>query len=225
MSTRQVWWDRGRAAFLAFHVVGVLLMALPSPAGLLTRSAWKEPSVQAEFATWADTFRAVGVDTTVPELEESLWNLATAYGETHSWLMTPYQPYKKWLGVNQSWQMFPAPQRRPAILVIEIWRTDRWETVYRARSAEYAWNRSFFDQDRIRTMMFLYTWPHIRKRGLFKDFVTYLGPALARDFPDADRARFRFYRYTTPSPSEVRAGVEPQGRYESNDVLKLGDFR
>lgn len=225
MSGPGAWWSRARAAFLAFHVVGVVLMALPSPAGLLTRSAWKEPSVQAEFATWADIFRGVGVDYTVPELEEDLWNLAVGYGRAHGWVMAPYGPYRKWLGVGQSWQMFPAPQRRPAILVIDVWRGDRWQTVYRARSSEHDWNRSFFDQDRIRTMMFLYTWPHIRKRGLFDDFMRYLGPRLAADFPDVDRVRFRFYRYTTPSPSQVRAGVEPDGRYEYTRALKLEAFR
>lgn len=225
MGDASPWWDRLKAAFLAFHVSGVLLMALPSPAGLLDRNAWKEPSVQAEFATWAEIFRAVGVDTTVPELEEDLWNLAVGYGQAHAWVLAPYRPYADWLGVGQSWQMFPAPQRRPAVLHIDVQRDGKWQRIYEARSAEHAWRRSFFDQDRVRTMMFLYTWPHLRKRGLFRDFTRYLGPRLAADWPDADRARFRFYRYTTPSPSEVRAGVVPEGRYESNDVIELAELR
>ena len=51
-----------RAAFVAFHVVAILTLALPSAGAGMGRSAWKDPTVQAEFRAWADRFRFLGVE-------------------------------------------------------------------------------------------------------------------------------------------------------------------
>lgn len=219
------WSDHLRGVGLVLHVVAVLLLALPSVGGLLSRSAWREPSVQEEFASWAGMLSSVGIQRTPEQLEEQLWSLATGYREVHRSLIAPARPYAVWLGTGQGWMMFPAPEQNPATLQIDVEIDGVWKPIYRARSAKYPWRRDFFDQDRIRTLMFHYTWPHLRRRGLFLDLQRWLGPWLAEDFPQATQARIRFWRQPTPTPEQSRAGTVPRGSYEAENRLQLQDYR
>ena len=41
-----------RAVFVAYHIVAITLQALPAPAGGMSRTAWKEPTVQGEIASF-----------------------------------------------------------------------------------------------------------------------------------------------------------------------------
>ena len=44
----------------------------------------------------------------------------------------------------------------------------------------------------------------------FMGFARFIGRQAARDFPRADRVRVRLMKQRTPSPEEVRAGIEPE---------------
>ena len=48
-SDRPSAWAHIRTLFIAVHLLAITLMALPAPSGGMSRSAWKDPTVQAEF--------------------------------------------------------------------------------------------------------------------------------------------------------------------------------
>ena len=45
--------DHLRALLISLHIVAVGAMAMPNPAGFMSRSAWKLPMVQDELMAWA----------------------------------------------------------------------------------------------------------------------------------------------------------------------------
>lgn len=210
-----------RAVAVAAHVFAVLVLATPSTGGLMNRRSWQQPSVQEEFATWGARLGGMSG----PELEEVLWSVVTSYHSARSTLIVPLEPYRTWCGTDQGWQLFAAPERHPARLEVQIdesrrprtmgrARSSRYRTVYLARSDGLDWNRDFFDQDRIRTVSYLYTWPHYRRRGLTRELADYLAPRIQEDFPDAWRFRIRFLRASTARPEQVVEGISPPVRVE-----------
>ncbi|MCA9571057.1 MAG: hypothetical protein KC656_24625 [Myxococcales bacterium] len=213
------WREHALAVLVLFHASAVAVSSLPSTRGLLYRPAWKAPSVQDELAAWAETLSAFGPAWTGPELEDTLWDVATTVADVHELLLAPFQPYYTYCGVRQSRQMFPAPERHPARLHADVLEGGVWRNVYVGRSDTADWNRSFFDQDRIRTMTYLYGWPHMRK--LVPDLVTYLAPKAREDFPEATELRVRFWRYRTASPEEAAAGRIPEGAFEPGASVRL----
>ena len=45
-------WPHIRALLISVHVLAVILGALPAPSGGMKRGAWRDPTVQDEFAAW-----------------------------------------------------------------------------------------------------------------------------------------------------------------------------
>lgn len=205
-------WIRVRAALIALHVFAVVAMAVPSPEGGLNRSAWKDPTVQGEFAAWTGRLNAVGVQVGQAELEEWAWGFAQGWERTRGAVLAPFMPYYRYCGTWQSWRMFVAPHRYPARLHIDVRRGGAWEPVFVERSAEHTWRRHQLDHDRMRAAIFRYGWRHFRKA--YNTFATWVAARAAEDFPDATEVRLRFWKYRTASPEEVRTGTEPEGSWE-----------
>lgn len=216
-------WPHVRAILVLLHVVALLLMALPAPGSGMTKSAWEDPTVQDEFAAWTARFNAMGFDITQDQLEERLWNLGTGVTKARTKVLDPFMPYYLYAGTWQSWRMFVAPHRYPAILHIDIQDDAGWEPIYRSRSSEYDWRRYQFDHDRMRSVTFRLSWSAYS--GTYKRFVEWVCREVAKDHPDAQRVRVRFWKYKTLSAQEVRAGKSPQGAFQQTRVKPLARCR
>ena len=215
MSTR---WPHIRAALVAVHVLAVVLMAFPAPSGGMRRSAWKDPTVQAELHTWADR---LGQDREA--FEDRLWGVAVGFMDARKTVLKPFQPYYRYVGTTQSWRMFVAPHRFPGRLHIDVREDGAWRTVYVARDPELDWLGHKIDHDRMRSAIFRFAWKHYRK--WFRDFADWLAVEAARDFPEAELVRLRYYKYRTLSPDEAAAGMEPEGDWLRGEVRQLEPLR
>ncbi len=202
----------GRVAFVVFHLLAITLVALPSVGSGMNRSAWKSPTVQEEFQTWAARVRGLGLDVTVEELEDFLWGFASGYEQARRVALRPMRPYLEYAETSQSWRMFVAPHRYPGRLVIEVDRGDGFELLYVARSAEHGWHRRWFDHDRMRAAIFRYAWRHYRSAR--NAFATWVAEQVAAEDPAAERVRVKFLRYRTLDPAQARAGVIPETKPE-----------
>ena len=216
-------WPQIRGALVGAHVVAVLLMATPSPSAGLKRSAWKDPTVQAEFAAWNQRFNALGIPWSEPEMEGHLWDFAVGWERARSGLLTPFSPYGKYLGTSQGWRMFVAPHRFPTAMHVEIQRGGQWETVFAERSEQYTWLAEVFGHDRMRSAVFRFGWPQYKKSwSLFADWVAVRAAA---DFPDATRVRLSMFKYASLSPEDAAAGKEPTGTFQQEEVRSLDKLR
>src|SRR5438874_800880 len=68
------WLPHARGALVALHLLAITLMALPAPGEGMIREAWKDPSVQSEFAAWSDRCNRLGLHVTPEEFETRLWD-------------------------------------------------------------------------------------------------------------------------------------------------------
>lgn len=214
-----------RAGLLALHLFAITLLALPSAGSGLNRKAWENPTVRGELAAWTGRLNTLGIGIEQEQLTDIAWTVASGWSGVLRTATVPFQPYYRQLGTYQSWRMFVAPHRHPARLHIEIDRGRGWETLYVARSDEHAWRRRQLDQDRLRSAIFRYGWPHIQRRGVYDGFVNWLARQAALDFPDASRLRTRFFVYQTLSPEQTRAGRSPEGHFDYERVRDLDALR
>ncbi len=210
-----------RAALLLLHLGAVSVAALPSAGEGLRRSAWKNPTVRAEFTAWADRLTKLGLATDPDALEDTAYGFARSWHAVHLALLRPFRPYYTCCGTYQSWRMFVAPHRYPARLHVDVDRGAGWEPIYVARSRDHRWRSRLLDTDRFRTLLFRYAWPHYRRAGRYDALVRWLSRQAARDFPDGERLRVRMFTYRTRSPEEVRAGVPPSGRFRWTRIRQL----
>jgi len=222
------WVAQGRAVFVMVHLIAVILMAIPAPAGGMKKNAWADPTVQAEFAAWTARFNALGAGITQEEFEAQLWEFALGFMKVRTEVLKPFQPYYHWCGTWQTWRMFIAPHRYPAQLHIEVMEgsggTDReWKTVYVARSSEHDWLKAQLDQERMRSAMFRYGWSSYRRT--YGEFADWVARRAAVEFPEASLVRLRMWKQRTRSPEEVREGVEPPGKWINVQMRELSSRR
>lgn len=199
-------WPQIRAALLLYHVVGVVLLSIPSPEGAMQRSSWDDPTVQHEFEAWSRRLRAIGVHHDRRSLDQSLWSLSNRYLTVRRVITSPYDAYGTFAGSRQSWRMFTAPQRFPVRLEVSIRERGAYHTVYLSRSNEHVWRRDLFDHYRLRRAVFMMGWD--RERRHFTTFADWVASRAAADYPDATDVLVRTVRYRTPEPSEALAGKE-----------------
>ena len=193
------------AGGISLHLIAISLMAVPNTAGTLNKTAWQDPTVQAEFTRWAERLSFLGWDENV--LEDHLWTFATGYNNARDLILYPFKPYYRYAGTWQTWKMFVAPHTNPTRMQIEIERGGAWDLAYRERSAEYTWLHEKFDHDRVRAMTFRIGWPQYQP--LRKSFAEWVARQAA-EFPDATRIRLSFLKEETLKAEDVRAGrVEP----------------
>lgn len=208
-----------RAALVLLHLVAITLVAIPSVGSGLNRSAWKTPTVQAEFRAWSERLGALGWAIGPAELEERAWVFAKAYEDGRARVLAPFEPYYTYCGTWQTWKMFVAPHLHEGRLTIEVDRGQGWERLYLARDAEADWHRAWFDHDRMRAAMFRYAWAHYRTPR--SQMVDWVARTVATELPDARRVRVSFLRARTRTPEEVRAGVAVE---EKADLPLLRDL-
>jgi hypothetical protein len=216
-------WPQARAALIALHMLALGLLAFPAPSGGMSRSAWKDPTVQAELQAWNARFASLGVELTQQEFEDRLWELASAYMKARQAVLDPFEPYHDYMGTWQSWRMFVAPHRFPAALEIDVEEAGVWRPVYVERSREHAWMGSIFDHDRMRSEVFRYSWA--KYKGSWRPFGQWVARNAARDFPGAQRVRVRYLRYKTLDPEQARAGEEIEGSYVQPLIFELEEYR
>ncbi|MCA9714983.1 MAG: hypothetical protein H6713_12630 [Myxococcales bacterium] len=216
-------WDHARAALIALHVLAIVALAFPSRGALTNKAAWRSKNTQADFAAWTAGLNRAGVEITPQEFEAWLWSLAERYGRARDRVTRPVQPYARYLGLEQSWQMFASPQRHPGELHVDIRVDGEWRPIYRSRSREYTWRRGQLDYHRMRKYVGRFA------RGIVPGHYNPLARALARaaasDFPEAESIRVRLYRYRSLPPDRVRAGERPEGRYEHTRVYPAAPLR
>ena len=200
-----------RAAFVLFHLHAVCVLALPSPGAGLRRAAWKDPTVQAEFRSWAATLSSLGLATTPASLEAFAWTAARRWVDWQGRLAVLARPYAEVTGARQPWRMFVAPHRYPSVLHLEVDEGDGFVPVYVARSDTYTWQRRLLDHDRMRAAVFRYAWPSYE--GSYRALAAFLARRARRAFPAALRFRARFAKARTPTPEEVLRGVRPPVRF------------
>ncbi|RMG99517.1 MAG: hypothetical protein D6705_03040 [Deltaproteobacteria bacterium] len=211
-----------RLAFVAFHLHAVCVLALPSPGAGMRRAAWKDPTVQHEFRTWARTLSSFGIDVEPPELEAFAWRAALAWVDLRRNLTTLARPYAEVVGARQPWRMFVAPHRYPSVLHLEVDEGTGFRPLYVARSRAYAWRGRLLDHDRMRAAIFRYAWPSYETN--YHRFVRYLARKAARDVAEARRFRARYFKYRTLSPDEVLRGERLRGRFVRTYVVDLADL-
>lgn len=221
--SRPSWWAHLRGVLVALHIGAVCLMALPAPEGGMNRSAWSDPTVQAELLAWHGRLSVLGLDLEAEELEDLLWEFARGYMEGREAVLGPLDPYYRHLGTRQSWRMFVAPHRNPAKLVVAVRTEGTWEVVYRSRDPEADWRAHQLDHTRTRSVTFRYAWKHYQRP--YRRFARWLAREAAVDFPEADRIRVYWWRYRTLSPEAVRAGETPEGSVERPTELDLDELR
>lgn len=216
-------WPQIRAALVALHVVGVILMATPSASAGLKRSLWKDPTVQQELAAWHERFAAMGASWTRAEMEDRLWEFAVGWEETRSLLVKPWKPYGTYLGASQSWRMFVAPHRFPTRMSIDLEEGGVWRELFEERSPEHQWRREIFDHDRMRSAIFRFGWPQYKKS--WEGFARWVARLAADEFPSATRLRARMFKYKTLPPERARAGEDPEGTWQQEQIVALGPLR
>src|SRR5439155_18399047 len=101
----------------------------------MVRSAWKDPTVQDEFAAWTGRLNRWGVEITPTEFEDRLWHAAEAYTTVWENARRPFKRYYEYCGTIQSWRMIAGPHRYPTRLEIDVERDGRWQAVYIQRDA------------------------------------------------------------------------------------------
>jgi hypothetical protein len=217
-------WPTIRAVLIGYHVIAVCVLGFPAPAGVMDKSAWKEPSVQNELRIWAERANSVGFSWTQDEFEQLLWDFSKTFLAGRKEVLRPFVPYAEYLGTRQDWRMFSAPHRYPSRNEIHVRIGGEWKPVFVSRSDEHTWNRFLFDHHRIRRLNFLHAWKKYGRR--YKTFTHFVARKAAADFPEADQVRVRFYKYRTPTPEERRAGHDGfDGKYIHRRVHKLDEFR
>ena len=129
-------WKHLRAALVLVHVLAMVLTAIPAPVGGINRAAWKNPTAQLEFATYA---RFLGVSP--EEFEEKLYALAMFWMGIREIYLRPftlYTPYTRVTGTDQPWRMFVGPDRFPPRFQIQFRVADAdFVTLYQERSDEF----------------------------------------------------------------------------------------
>ena len=200
-------WPHVRALLVLAHLLAILAVAVPAPAGGMRRTAWKAPTVQAELPAWATRFRSAGVEVSDAEFEDRLWRFASRYMDVRGGLLDPLRPYYRYAGTSQSWRMFVAPHRHPSRLEVAVKQGADWEVVYLQARPGADWMQPVLEHDRTRSVLFRYAWKSFR--GSYKKLARWLAVRAFQDFPDATEVRVRWLKQQTPSPREVRAGDEP----------------
>lgn len=216
-------WPHVRAALILLHVVAVLLAASPSLRGGMQRSGWADPTVQAELDAWHAVATTAGWTVSRQRFEDTLWRAAVRLMDARRALLTPFAPYHHYLGTDQSWRMFVAPQRFPSRLWIEVEEAGAYRPIYVARDPDHTWNAAVLDHDRMRTLVFLMGWKAYD--DVYTRWVEWLAPQVAADFPDATRLRTRYARQRSPTPAEARSGATAEVTFRRTEVVELEHYR
>jgi len=210
-------WPHIRALLISVHVLAVILGALPAPSGGMKRGAWRDPTVQDEFAAWRGRLAAVGVEVDAQAFEDQLWAFATRFMAVRGVVLKPFGPYYRHFGTLQTWRMFVAPHRYPARLHIDIFENGRWVNVYEEQHPGPDWKQHLLEQDRFRSALFRYSWASYERS--YRQLAAWIAKAAAVDYPEATAVRLRWFKYKTLPPAAAAAGATPTGEFIMTHVV------
>ncbi len=203
-------WPHIRAALVSLHLMAVVMMALPGPPDeALDREEWQNRHIQSQLDAWAARLSGPLLEVTPQELEDRLYALASGWVRGRRAILTPFRPYWTYCGTRQSWQMFTAAEYTTSRLHVDVRERGAWRPVHINRDPEYPWLDGWLSHHRLR--------PVVHSCGRtpegVESFAGWVAEQAARDFPEAEAVRVRYFRTRTPSPDEMRAGVRPQGEF------------
>jgi hypothetical protein len=216
------WLPHVRGALVLLHLLVITLMALPAPGEGMVREAWKDPSVQSEFAAWTERCNRLGIHVTPEEFENRLWDVASIYMATRERVLTPFELYYELCGTLQSWRMFAGPHLYPGRLEIDVAELGVWHPVYMQRDPAHAWMAAKLDHYRVRPVLYRFSWyQYVAGYEDFRRFASWIAVQARHDFPHAERVRVALVRARTPSPEEVRQGIHPEEKRDPEVVRDL----
>lgn len=195
------------AAFVLWHGSAMLASALPSPGAGLNRSYWSDPTVQAEFGTWAGM---LGVESDA--LQDDVFALAQRVQAAVDGVRAPFKPWLDLTHTRQSWKMFVAPHRYPTRLQLRVAGAGgQWRVVYEEDRPGAGWMAARFRNERVRASVFAWGWPAARTK--WRSACAGFARDLFGEVPDVERVQCRFAKITSPSAAEVLAGEAPAEKW------------
>ncbi|MEM9493066.1 MAG: hypothetical protein AAGC55_28210, partial [Myxococcota bacterium] len=204
-------WPHARALFVAFHVLAVIVLSLPSPHSVANRRTWQTKNHKDSIARWSERLSWLGYDSP-DQFESDLWDLVQGYVKVRETFIAPFQSYARLSCARQGWRMFATPQRHPGELHIDIREGGTWRPIYRPHSDDYDFWADKFTHNRFRKVSGRLSRGVHRSR--YNHMTRFLAGKVAQAYPEADKIRFRLYRYKVRDPAAVRAGQDKDGRYE-----------
>lgn len=155
-------WPRVRFAFLGFHALAMVLVALPAPTRGTDGTHFRSKTVQMEVAAWAARLEAIGVHRSPKALKEDLIHLSRTWVGARRTLLTPAVRYQRAINARQGWYMFTGPDREPARFVLDARTTSGVEVPIfefnRKVSAPELVAPGFLESYRIRRLMLFTVW-------------------------------------------------------------------
>jgi hypothetical protein len=193
ISTLQTLRRHAAALFVTFHLVCVLVYALPRPPAA-NEAVLNHPEVKAELQNFP------------PELVEDLLTAVRAYVRVTDAARSKASPYLELAGSTQSWHMFGGtPPRFPLVFVAEVkpkneseyilYQDLNWGT---ADSAAMNFRHRKVHEN-------LCAW---ESGSMWDAYALYWAERWDREHPDrkCEKVRQSATRLTTPTPEQVRAG-------------------
>jgi len=162
-------------------------------------------------------------DLTPEDTEELAWNILSRYLKIRNAAIAPFEPYRRFCGVDQGWRMFTGPHMNPTRLRIDLQENDQWREIYAERSRDADWRGWQLDHEHIRTAITdMISNEH---HAEWRQFAEWLAERAARDFPQATALRLRVERITTPSPEQVLQNKRPPSSYDEPTVVTFSRER
>lgn len=215
------WLAKGRAAFVLFHAVSILVLCLP--AGVASETRWASKTTQRDLADWAAKLQGLGIDTDKSSLEATLKRLAEGYIDVRRVLARPFGLYTRVTLTYQGWTMFASPQRRPYEIHVDGLVDGAWIPLHRPLDDTADVFDGYLQHNRVRkfTGRFAKNFSDVN----YTDFATFLAKRAFEARPDVERVRVSLYGYTTPPPERAARGERSDGQYEHELELSREDVR
>jgi hypothetical protein len=194
----------------------------------MTEATMKDENLQANFRDWAGTAQVIGFDLSAEDVESLCWTWGQRVVAARNTILAPFQPYFKYTGTRQSWQMFGYLNRTPGR--IEVATCDKakkkmctesdWESRFIMGSDAADWLRPTIEQERMRAIVSSFAWK--RSRRHYKELGHWWAIQAARDFPEAHYLRTRMGTLMVPSPERLsELGGVPVGDWYWERTLRI----
>ncbi|MCA9571841.1 MAG: hypothetical protein KC656_28585 [Myxococcales bacterium] len=193
-----------RALFVAAHVVLLTMMALPEPA--VSEEDLAKPDVQGWFRDTAGRLSRFGWEVDGEGLQELVVPWARRWQAARHGALSPGRLYARACGVHQSWRMFAGVSPEAGRLRVDARLDGTWSPAYRPRSGEHAWRVSFFEHERVRTLVNQFV--HERHRSDYRRLGRFLAARVTDELGPADAVRLEMEQTVSPEPEVLRAQGE-----------------
>ncbi|HGG56809.1 MAG TPA: hypothetical protein ENK31_03315 [Nannocystis exedens] len=216
-------WPQLRAIFIAYHLLAVVVLSLPSAGAITSPRMWRSANFKADIAGYAAAIRGLGIDMTAEQFGARLHAAAVSFAGFRSAIATPFIPYARIFGVRQGWAMFASPQRNPAWLNVEIKEQGHWRTIYRPHDDDATWMRETMEHNRMRKFAGRFARTFVAKN--YDELSRWLASQAIVSYPTATAVRVRLYQTRSLPASEIRTGKRPRGRYHHAHIFSAAELR